>query len=123
VAVATKAIIVGICGQAIEPLHVGGTLTPRLRTGPDSSQRVAGRCHMKSGDCLVIEKRNCRFDVFRLVTRDEREPIRQDIYDGGTAWLIASAQAESEGHTVYFKHEAEPDSAIRPYRSHDPAGV
>jgi hypothetical protein len=78
---------------------------------------------MKSGDYLVIEKRNCRFDVFKLLTEDECEPIRQDIYDGGTAWLIASAQAEPDGHTVYFKHEAEPDSAIRPYRGHSPTGM
>ena len=78
---------------------------------------------MKTGDCLVIEKRNCRFDVFILLTKDEREPIRQDIYDGGTAWLIASARAEPDGHIVYFKHEAEPDSAIRPYRGYSPRGV
>jgi hypothetical protein len=43
---------------------------------------------MKSGNCLVIEKGNCRFDVFKLLTKDQREPIRQDVYDGGPAGTI-----------------------------------
>jgi hypothetical protein len=79
--------------------------------------------NMKIGDCLVIEKRNGRFDVFKLPPKGERESIRQDIYDGSTAWLIASAKTEAKSHKVYFKHEAEPDSAIRPYGGHSPTSV
>jgi hypothetical protein len=87
----------------------------RRDSGYASKLRATGRCHMRRGDCLVIEKRNGRFDVFKLPARGEREAIRQDIYDGSTAWLIASAKLKPDGHEVYFKHEAEPDSAIRPY--------
>jgi hypothetical protein len=31
---------------------------------------------MESGDYLVIEKVNCRFDVFKLLTKGEREPTQ-----------------------------------------------
>jgi hypothetical protein len=71
---------------------------------------------MTSGDCLVTERADGRYDVFKVATNGTPQPIRRDITDGLMAWLIAHTKLAPTGREVYFKHQAEPDSAIRLYR-------
>lgn len=71
---------------------------------------------MTSGDCLVTERPDGRYDVFKVATNGRTQPIRRDITDGMMAWLIAQTRLGPHGHEVFFKHATEPDSAIRRYR-------
>jgi hypothetical protein len=72
---------------------------------------------MTSGDCLVIERDDGRFDVFEIATNGAHLPVHRNISDSHTAWKIANAKLEPNGRDVYYKHESEPTSAVRLYRS------
>ncbi len=71
---------------------------------------------MTIGDCLVTERRDGRFDVFKLSIGGVPQPIRRDISDPCLAWLLAQTKLFPNGHEVYYKHQDDPDSAVRPYR-------
>jgi hypothetical protein len=70
---------------------------------------------MTSGDCLVVARNDGGFDVFKLWAEGARQRVDVDIADSQTALRIARARLEPDGGAVYFKEEAEPDAAIRPY--------
>jgi hypothetical protein len=70
---------------------------------------------MTSGDCLVIARNDGGFEVFKLWADCARQRVANDIADSQTALRIARAKLEPDGGAVYFKEEAEPDTAIRPY--------
>ena len=71
---------------------------------------------MMSGDCLVTARADGRYDVFKVAMNGTPQPIRRDVGDGLTAWLIAQTRLAPNGREVYYKHQTEPDSAIRIYR-------
>lgn len=68
------------------------------------------------GDTLVIEKSAGRSDV-RKLKDGVWEPVRDDA-GNEDAWAIARARLEPSGHTIWFRRESEPDSAIRLYPRH-----
>ena len=76
---------------------------------------------MTSGDCLVISRSDGRFDVFKVWAEGARQPVHGDTGDRLTAWQVAHTLLDPEGGIVYYKDEAEPDSAIRPYPTHEVA--
>jgi hypothetical protein len=71
---------------------------------------------MSSGDCLVTERLDGRFDVFKLSISGVPQPIRRDISDPRMAWLVAQTKLFPNGHDVYYKRQGEPDTAVRVYR-------
>ncbi len=68
---------------------------------------------MTGGDCLVIERADGRFDLFKLTPSGARHPIYRDISDQHVARRLAIAKVGPHGRDVFFKDESEPDSAIR----------
>ncbi len=70
---------------------------------------------MKAGDCLLVEKTNRRFDVFKIVADGARELIHQDAPNIYRAARIARENLAPDGCEIFYKHDAEPDSAIRPW--------
>ncbi len=68
-----------------------------------------------SGDCLVIARNDGGFDVFKLWAEGARQRVDVDITDSQTALQVARARLDPDGGAIYFKEEAEPDAAIRPY--------
>ena len=50
---------------------------------------------------------------FKVAANGTPQPIRRDVGDGLTAWLIAQTKLAPTGREVYYKHQTEPDSAIR----------
>ena len=73
---------------------------------------------MTSGDCLVIARHDGLFDVFKLWAEGSRQRVDLEIVDRHAALRIARTRLEPDGSAVYFKEEAEPDSAIRPCSPH-----
>ena len=71
---------------------------------------------MGVGDCLVTERSDGRFDVFKLSVSGVPQPIRRDIGDPLMAWLLAQTKLFPNGHDVYYKRQEDPDSAVRVYR-------
>jgi hypothetical protein len=69
----------------------------------------------RQGHTLVIEKSGGGADVSKMSADGVWEPVRNDTADVHTAWTIARSNLE-QGCSVWFRHESEPDSAIRPYR-------
>ena len=67
------------------------------------------------GHTLVIEKDGGHADVRKLSAAGAWEYVRDDLADVHTAWTIARANLE-QGCRVWFKHESQPDTAIRLYR-------
>jgi hypothetical protein len=74
-----------------------------------------------SGDCLIVARSDGRYEVFKVWAKGARQPVHGDTADRLTAWQVAQTLLDPEGGAVYYKHEAEPDSAIRPYPSHETA--
>jgi hypothetical protein len=69
---------------------------------------------MTSGDCLVIARNDGGYDVFKLWAEGARQRVNVDTTERQKALQVARKQLEPDGNAVYFKEEAEPDSAIRP---------
>jgi hypothetical protein len=69
---------------------------------------------MTSGDCLVIARNDGGFDVYKLWAHGARQRVNVDTTERRTALQVALKQLTPDGTAVYFKEEAEPDSAIRP---------
>jgi hypothetical protein len=69
---------------------------------------------MTSGDCLVIARNDGGFDVFKLWAHCARQRVNVDTTERQMALQVARQQLAPDGNAVYFKEEAEPDSAIRP---------
>jgi hypothetical protein len=67
------------------------------------------------GHTLVIEKDGGRADVRKMNVARAWEYLRDDIRDLHTAYSIAKTNLEA-GCRVWFRHESQPDSAIRLYR-------
>jgi hypothetical protein len=68
-----------------------------------------------SGDCLVVERADGRFDVYKVWAEGARQCVRHGIADRSSASQIAHTLLTPDGETVYFKEASEPDSAIRPH--------
>jgi hypothetical protein len=68
---------------------------------------------MTSGDCLLIERADGSFDLFKLVLNGTRQPVHRNISDHAVARRLAEAKLAPHGRDVYYKDESEPDSAIR----------
>ncbi len=68
---------------------------------------------MTSGDCLLIENANGSFDLFKLLPDGNRHPVCRGIGDPHVARRLAVAKLAPHGREVFYKDEAEPDSAIR----------
>jgi hypothetical protein len=69
---------------------------------------------MTSGDCLVVERADGVFEVYKVWTEGARQ-LRDTIADRERACQIARILLSPDGETVYFKAAGEPDSAIRPH--------
>jgi hypothetical protein len=68
---------------------------------------------MTSGDCLVVERTDGLFEVYKVWAEGARQ-LRDTIGDLQRACQIARILLRPDGETVYFKAAGEPDSAIRP---------
>ncbi len=68
-----------------------------------------------SGDCLVVERADGKFDVYKVWAEGARQCVRHGIADRSSAGRIAHTLLTPDGEMVYFKHASEPDSAIRPH--------
>ena len=69
---------------------------------------------MTSGDCLVVERADGVFEVYK-VSADGNRQLRDTIADRERACQIARILLSPDGETVYLKAAGEPDSAIRPH--------
>jgi hypothetical protein len=69
---------------------------------------------MTSGDCLVVERADGVFEVYKVWKEGARQ-LRDTIADRERACQIARILLSPDGETVYFKAAGEPDSAIRPH--------
>jgi hypothetical protein len=67
-----------------------------------------------SGDCLVVERTDGKFDVYKVWAEGARQCVRHGISDRSTATHIAQRLLVPDGEMVYFKEASEPDSEIRP---------
>ena len=74
------------------------------------TEQIAG-----PGDALVIERPNGQCDVRTMNADGIWEPLGGGVKDVHTAWGIARTNILRKGCVVWYRHEAEPDSAIRPY--------
>jgi hypothetical protein len=70
---------------------------------------------MTSGDCLVVERTDGEFDIYKVWAEGARQCVRHGISDRSTAAHIANKLLVPDGENVYFKEASEPDSAIRLY--------
>ena len=70
-----------------------------------------------SGDCLVVQRSDGLFDVYKVWAEGARQRVRDAIADRSTACQVARTLLIPDGETVYFKRAEEPDSAIRPHRA------
>jgi hypothetical protein len=68
---------------------------------------------MTRGDCLVIERADGCFDLFKLLPNGTRHPVYRSIADHHVARRLAVAKLGPQGRAVYYKDESEPDAAIR----------
>ena len=69
---------------------------------------------MTSGDCLVVERTDGLFEVYKVWAEGARQ-LRDTISDRHRACQIARILLAPDGEAVYFKAAGEPDSAIRPH--------
>ena len=69
---------------------------------------------MTSGDCLVVERTDGKFEIYKVWAEGARQCVRHGISDRSTAAHIALKLLVPDGEMVYFKRASEPDSAIRP---------
>jgi hypothetical protein len=69
---------------------------------------------MTSGDCLVVERADGLFEVYKVLKEGARH-LRDTVTDRERACQIARVLLSPDGETVYFKVAGEPDSAIRPH--------
>jgi hypothetical protein len=67
------------------------------------------------GHTLVIEKDGGRADVRKMSAAGAWEYLRDDLADIHTAYGIARNNLDP-GCRVWFRHESQPDTAIRLYR-------
>ncbi len=68
---------------------------------------------MTAGDCLLVERADGYFDLFKVLPNGTRCAIYRGIVDAHIARRLAMAKLEPHGRAVYFKDESEPDSKIR----------
>jgi hypothetical protein len=71
--------------------------------------------HPSPGDALMIEKPNGHCDVRTMNADGLWDDYREGITNVHTAWYIARANILISGCRVWYRHDAELDSAIRPY--------
>jgi hypothetical protein len=69
---------------------------------------------MTSGDCLVVERADGVFEVYKVCADGNRQ-LKDTIADRERACQIARILLSPGGETVYLKAAGEPDSAIRPH--------
>jgi hypothetical protein len=71
----------------------------------------------QTGDTLVIAKAGGRADVRKLKSGGAWDFVRDGANDVHSGWEIARSNLELEpkGRKVWYRAEAESDSAIRPY--------
>ena len=69
---------------------------------------------MTSGDCLVVERKDGLFDIYKVWAEGARQ-LRDTIGDRQRACQIARILLSPDGETVYFRGAGEPESAIRPH--------
>jgi hypothetical protein len=70
---------------------------------------------MTSGDCLVVQRTDGLFAVYKVWANGARQPVRNHIPNCRDAWHIARRLLAPDREDVYFKEAEEPDSAIRPH--------
>jgi hypothetical protein len=68
---------------------------------------------MTNGDCLLIERVDGSFDLFKVLPNGTRHPVYRNISDHRLARRLADARLGPHGRDVYYKDESDPDSAIR----------
>jgi len=69
---------------------------------------------MTTGDCLVVQRTDGLFAVYKVWANGARQPVKNHIRDRRAAWQTAHTLLAPGGESVYFKEAGEPDSAIRP---------
>jgi hypothetical protein len=74
---------------------------------------------MTSGDCLVVERNDGLFEVYKVWANGALQPISDSVTDRRTAWQVARTKLSPDGEAIYFKEAGEPDSAIRPHPALD----
>ncbi len=67
------------------------------------------------GDALVIEKPNGQCSVNTMNADGVWESLRSGVEDVHAAWTIARTNILRKGCIVWYRHESESNSAIRPY--------
>jgi hypothetical protein len=70
---------------------------------------------MTSGDCLVVERHDGLFEVYKVWANGARQPVSHGISGRRAAWQVARTKLAPDGDTVYFKEAGQPDSEIRPH--------
>jgi hypothetical protein len=70
---------------------------------------------MTIGDCLVVQRTDGLFAVYKLRADGARQPVKNHIPDSREAWKIARRLRADDGEGVYFQEAGEPDTAIRPH--------
>src|SRR5262245_47092621 len=68
---------------------------------------------MTSGDCLVVERTDGLYEIYKVWANGARQPVKDSVIDRQTAWQVARTMLAPDGEAVYFKRAEEPDSAIR----------
>jgi hypothetical protein len=70
----------------------------------------------QSGDTLVIDKTSGKADVKKLAADGSWTMIRDDAPNVSGGVAIARVYLAPDGHTVWYRREAEPDSVIRRFK-------
>lgn len=70
---------------------------------------------MASGDCLVVERQDGLFEVYKVWANGARQPVTDGISDRQAALQVARTKLVPDGDAVFFKEAGQPDSAIRPH--------
>jgi hypothetical protein len=70
---------------------------------------------MTSGDCLVIERDDGRFDVFKIATNGAHLPVHRNISDSHTDWGDPDRRGEkASGGTADVIQYQSSDESLRP---------
>jgi hypothetical protein len=88
------------------PPGTGLAIDPGMATTPSA---------MTSGDCLVVQRTDGLFAVYKVRANGARLPVKNHIPNRREAWQIARSLLAPDGEGVYFKEVGEPDSTIRPH--------
>jgi len=74
-----------------------------------------GLCTMESGACLVVERIDGLFEVYKVWADGARQAVSHGISYRRAAWEVAKSKLVPDGDAIYCKEAAQPDSEIRPH--------